>query len=183
VRGAGCRLPLGGRIGGIRPEEVGLGTSDTPSGAARKPLLLAFLVLTGANRRAAAGPNEEDRILTAEEVASLNLEGVEWAVLSACNTGLGEIKAGGGVMSLRRAFQIAGARTVIMSLWPVDDQATRSWMAFITSTASNQSRREFLRTTGNESLREMNSSMQVWLTTQFKELTGIACSPTSALEA
>jgi CHAT domain-containing protein len=84
--------------------------------------------MAGANRRAAAGPEEDDGILTAEEVASLNLEGTEWAVLSACDTGLGEFKAGEGVLGLRRAFQIAGARTVIMSLWSVDDQATRVWM-------------------------------------------------------
>ena len=72
--------------------------------------------------------DEDDGILTAEEVASLNLEGVEWAVLSACDTGVGEIKAGEGVFGLRRAFQVAGARTVVMSLWSVDDQATRAWM-------------------------------------------------------
>src|SRR5262249_20794375 len=67
-------------------------------------------------------------ILTAEEVASLNLEGVEWAVLSACDSGLGELKSGEGVFGLRRAFQVAGVRTVIMSLWSVDDQATGQWM-------------------------------------------------------
>ena len=64
----------------------------------------------------------------AEEVAALNLENVEWAVLSACDTGVGQVKAGEGVFGLRRAFQVAGARTVIMSLWSVDDQATRAWM-------------------------------------------------------
>ena len=92
------------------------------------PLLLSGLALAGANRRASAGADEDDGILTAEEVASLNLEGVEWAVLSACDTGVGEIKAGEGVFGLRRAFQVAGARTVVMSLWSVDDQATRAWM-------------------------------------------------------
>ena len=58
----------------------------------------------------------------------MDLNGVEWAVLSACDTGVGQIKSGEGVFGLRRAFQIAGAHTVIMSLWPVDDQSTRKWM-------------------------------------------------------
>ena len=92
------------------------------------PLILSGLALAGANRRGTVGLDEDDGILTAEEVAALNLNGVEWAVLSACDTGLGEIRAGEGVFGLRRAFQVAGARTVIMSLWSVDDQATRAWM-------------------------------------------------------
>jgi CHAT domain-containing protein len=61
-------------------------------------------------------------------VAGLNLDGVEWAVLSACNTGLGTVAAGEGVLGLRRAFQLAGVRTVIMSLWSVEDRAARQWM-------------------------------------------------------
>ncbi len=92
------------------------------------PLLLSGLALAGANNRMAAGPDEEDGILTAEEIASLDLSSVEWAVLSACDTGVGEVRAGEGVFGLRRAFQIAGARTLIMSLWPVDDEVTRAWM-------------------------------------------------------
>lgn len=92
------------------------------------PLLMSGLALAGANRRSAARLDQDDGILTAEEVATLNLTGVEWAVLSACDTGVGEIRAGEGVFGLRRAFQVASARTVIMSLWSVDDQATRAWM-------------------------------------------------------
>jgi len=61
-------------------------------------------------------------------ISSLDLTGVEWAVLSGCDTGVGEIRAGEGVFGLRRAFQIAGAKTVIMSLWAVEDQTTRRWM-------------------------------------------------------
>ena len=88
----------------------------------RNPLLLSGLALAGANRRATSGDGE-DGILTAEEVGALDLGGVEWAVLSACDTGLGEIRAGEGVFGLRRAFQVAGVRTVIMSLWSVQDEA------------------------------------------------------------
>jgi CHAT domain-containing protein/tetratricopeptide (TPR) repeat protein len=96
--------------------------------AGENPLLMAGFALTGANQRHVVGDDEEDGILTAEEVAALDLQGVEWAVLSACDTGVGEVRAGEGVFGLRRAFQVAGARTVIMSLWPVDDEDTRRWM-------------------------------------------------------
>jgi hypothetical protein len=92
------------------------------------PLLLSGLAFAGANRRASAKPEESDGILTAEEIAGINLEGVDWAVLSACDTGAGEIKIGEGVFGLRRAFQVAGAKTVIMSLWPIEDQTTKEWM-------------------------------------------------------
>jgi CHAT domain-containing protein len=92
------------------------------------PLLLSGLALAGANRRAQTQSGEEDGILTAEEIASLDLRGVEWAVLSACDTGLGEIAAGEGVLGLRRGFQVAGARTLIMSLWSVDDRTASRWM-------------------------------------------------------
>src|SRR5579871_238040 len=81
---------------------------------------------TGSWAEASAG--QEDGILTAEEAALLDLEGTEWVVLSGCDTGIGEIKAGEGVLGLRRAFQEAGARTVITSLWPVEDEEVRAWM-------------------------------------------------------
>ena len=94
--------------------------------ATQSPLVLSGLALAGANRRAPV--DEEDGLLTAEEVAGLPLEGVEWVVLSGCDTGLGQIRAQEGVFGLRRAFQTAGAGTVIMSLWPVEDHAARDWM-------------------------------------------------------
>jgi CHAT domain-containing protein len=95
-------------------------------GAAENPLLLSGIAFAGANRRQ-SDPNH-DGIVTAEEIAAMDLSGVEWAVLSACETGLGKVMAGEGVFGLRRAFQVAGARTVITSLWAVDDAATEQWM-------------------------------------------------------
>ena len=97
--------------------------------ARENPLLLSGLVFAGANHRDRAGSDNEDGVLTAEEVAALNLSDVEWAVLSGCDTGVGHIEAGEGVFGLRRAFQIAGVRTVIMSLWSIEDRATRQWMS------------------------------------------------------
>ncbi len=87
------------------------------------PGLLSGLVLAGANQ-----PQEEGTLLTALEVAELDLSSVELAVLSACQTGLGEVAGGEGVLGLQRAFQIAGARTTVTSLWSVDDKATKDLM-------------------------------------------------------
>ena len=92
------------------------------------PLLLAGLALAGANHRDAAGPDEEDGILTAEEIGTLDLRATEWSVLSACDTGIGETRDGEGVFGLRRAFRMAGAKTTVMSLWAVEDESAREWM-------------------------------------------------------
>jgi len=94
------------------------------------PLLLSGLFFAGSNLhgKGAAERGMDDGILTAEEICSLDLTGSEWVVLSACETGLGKLKKGEGVFGLRRAFQLAGARTVIMSLWPVGDRPTRNYM-------------------------------------------------------
>jgi CHAT domain-containing protein len=110
---------------------VEVGTDPSPDGtsAVINPLQLSGIVLAGANQPArSAGADGEDGILTAEEIASLDLSSTQWAVLSACDTGLGEVRAGEGVLGLRRAFQTAGVRTVIVSLWSVEDSSTRSWM-------------------------------------------------------
>jgi CHAT domain-containing protein len=84
----------------------------------RNPLVLSGLVLSGANASYDKG------ILTAEEVTTLDLRRVDLAVLSACETGLGKVTAGEGMLSLLRGFQIAGARTLAVSLWSVNDAAT-----------------------------------------------------------
>jgi len=92
------------------------------------PLLLCGLAFAGANHRDAAADSEDDGILTAEEIATLDLAKVRWAVLSACDTGQGRIAAGEGVLGLRRAFQIAGVGSLIMSLWDIEDRAALQWM-------------------------------------------------------
>jgi CHAT domain-containing protein/tetratricopeptide (TPR) repeat protein len=103
-------------------------TGELPPVTAENPLLLTGLAFAGANHRESAGPEEEDGILTAEEVAALDLSGVDLVVLSACDTGAGKIQAVEGVFGLRRAFQIAGAKKFVTSLWAVEDEATRKWM-------------------------------------------------------
>ena len=102
-----------------------------PPRVATGHVVLAGLALAGANRRGTAGPEEEDGILTAEEIASLNLSGLDWVVLSACDTGVGKVQSGEGVLGLRRAFEIAGARTLVMSLWAVEDRSARDWMCLL----------------------------------------------------
>jgi CHAT domain-containing protein len=93
--------------------------------------------LSGLAWAGAAGPPKEASaasidlgaaLMTAEEVASLDLRGCELAVLSACETGLGRTAGGEGVLGLQRAFHQAGCRTVVVSLWKVDDATTRALM-------------------------------------------------------
>jgi tetratricopeptide (TPR) repeat protein/CHAT domain-containing protein len=99
------------------------------------PMHRAGFALTGAQttidawRRGETPPTENDGIVTAEEVSTLNLEGTWLVTLSACNTGGGEAKAGEGVLGLRRGFIQAGAKNLLMTLWPISDETTVNIMA------------------------------------------------------
>jgi len=99
--------------------------------ALHDPLSHAGLALTGANTFMRGGrmvPGAGDGLLTAENITTMNLNGTELVVLSACETAVGYASAGEGVFGLGRAFMIAGAKTVIMSLWKVPDEEAREFM-------------------------------------------------------
>ena len=107
------------------------------------PLLRSGLALAGANLNRGG---EDDGILTALEASNLNLWGTKVVTLSACETGVGEVKIGEGVYGLRRAFFLAGAETLVTSLWPVSDQVTREMMtAYYTGLKQGLGRGEALR--------------------------------------
>jgi CHAT domain-containing protein len=90
------------------------------------PGLLSGIVLAGANLP--ADPGQQNGILTALGVMDMDLRKVDLVVLSACETGLGQVAGGEGILGLQRSLQVAGAKTVVASVWTVDDDATRKLM-------------------------------------------------------
>lgn len=90
------------------------------------PLLRSCLALAGANEKITRGT--DDGFLTALDIAGFSLSQTELVVLSACQTGVGDIQNGEGVWGLRRAFELAGAQTLVVSLWEVDDRGTQELM-------------------------------------------------------
>ena len=126
-------------------------TTKTPDGTrlgkwvARidNPLLRSGLALTGANQ---GRSGDDDGVLTALEATALDLWGTKLVVLSACDTGIGEVKNGDGVYGLRRALFLAGTESQLMSLWPVSDRSTRELMAgYYQALVQNAGRGEALR--------------------------------------
>jgi CHAT domain-containing protein len=135
-----------------------LGAADFTSGSdpgrllgagLENPLLRSGLALAGVNSWLEGGspPVEaEDGLLTAEDVSELDLLDTDLVVLSACETGLGKIHVGEGVFGLRRAFVLAGAKTLVMSLWKVPDQQTQELMVdFYGRILAGQARADALR--------------------------------------
>ena len=109
------------------------------------PLLRSGLALAGANSEHGG---VSGGILTALEASNLNLWGTKLVTLSACDTGIGDVKNGEGVYGLRRAFVLAGAETLVMSMWPVSDEITREIMtSYYTGLKKGLGRGEALRQT------------------------------------
>jgi CHAT domain-containing protein len=121
-------------VAGYRPSEGGLAEIGPMIGDLRlsrfvakvkDPLLRSGLALAGANQ---GKSGDDDGVLTAMEAAYLNLSGTKLVVLSACNTGVGDVRNGEGVQGLRRALVLAGSESQVMSLWPVADVAAKDLM-------------------------------------------------------
>lgn len=106
-----------------RSLEYDPGDSAPPPPRTENPLVRSGLALAGANKKGSA-----DGLLTALEASSMALDGTRLVVLSACETGVGQTEVGDGVYGLRRALVVAGSETQVMSLWKVDDDATRDLM-------------------------------------------------------
>ena len=124
------------------------------------PLLRSGLALAGANQ----GRSDDDNgVLTALEASGLDLWGTKLVVLSACDTGLGEVKSGEGVYGLRRALVLAGAESQMMSLWPVSDRSTSDLMVgYYKALIRGKGRGEALRQVQLEMLRGTRAHPYYW---------------------
>ena len=122
-----------------------LDTTNDETSQADNSLCYSGLLMAGANNVLTGKTlpqGLENGVLTAREIAQLDLQGLDLAVLSACQTGLGELKED-GVFGLQRGFKKAGAHTLLMSLWSVDDEATQIMMTnFYQNLVSGKTKRQ-----------------------------------------
>jgi tetratricopeptide (TPR) repeat protein len=149
--------PMGSRAVG----HFGALGEDTSAARPPDPLLRSGLLLAGASTLTSSTTGStqlppDSSLVTALELAGLNLWGTQLVVLSACDTGRGDIKLGQGVYGLRRSLAVAGAETVVMSLWKVEDQTTSTLMeAYYRNLLAGQGRAAALR----EAMRELRTTL------------------------
>lgn len=150
---------LGGQC---RPDLSTRGFGPDIGFAGENPLLLSGLFFAGANLHGQGtdSAGAEDGVLTAYEVSAMDLEGTDLVVLSACETALGKVEEGEGVYGLRRAFQMAGARTVISALWPVSDKLTAEMLSELYE-KTDESIPETMRRIQLEKISELRSQDEV----------------------
>ncbi|HBS88435.1 MAG: hypothetical protein A2W91_14895 [Bacteroidetes bacterium GWF2_38_335] len=132
----------------------------------KNPMMRAGLVMSGGNRvwyETSTG-TDNDGVLTAREVSQLNMAGTELVVLSACETGLGDIKGSEGVYGLQRAFKMAGARYLVMSLWQVPDKETAEFMTLF---YSKLIKLKDIRNAFNETQKEMQAKYDPYFWAAF----------------
>lgn len=156
---------------GVFLEDLEISEKDK-SNYSENPMLRSMLLFAGAGNSVARAKSDstnersmqedkiwdEDGILTAYEVISLDLDGTELVVLSACNTAKGEVRNGEGVFGLQRAFQVAGAKTIIMSLWSVDDNATQQLMTlFYQNLLSGDTKKQALKEAQSDIMKKFKS--------------------------
>ena len=138
---------------------------DLKTAAARNPLVRSGIVLSGVNAwlRGDSPPDYiDDGIVNGEDVVAMDLTVTEMVVLSACQTGLGDLVAGEGAIGLRRAFMVAGARTLVLSLWSVPDEQTQMLMTYFYEGLLNGKGRAASLRDGQQRVRAMYPEPYYW---------------------
>jgi CHAT domain-containing protein len=154
-------------VGGARPQSIGVGDKNTDFQLRlirlKNPMHRSGVALSGANDTVFGRhpPGGDDGILTAEEVAGMELLGTKLVVISACESGLGEAQSGEGVFGLRRAFTVAGAQDLVLSLWPIADEPTMRLMeSFYRELGKGKSARSALLAAQREWISDVRKSGQ-----------------------